>query len=589
MRKLTLLMVLLMALACFMAACGEEETAPLGDTSSYASESSSDADSGNGSSVTDLPLEGGESSEVPEPEYSADPAPVESHDASAENGWPDESYDSFEESGSDSFDPETSEPEISYPEISGVEGDAMYQDGSGRYTVEYLHLPEFNFGRDIFTVCVTGNEIEGTYYSEEIAPDLYTTTDVRFNEAVRWRNREIYDAYGVEVEAYKVRNVAEQIMVDTVAGTAFYDAAMPFMGQATRLAQEAMLWDLKEFSDYIHLDAPWWDQAANENLSVAGKLFFTTGDISVMQKNISYAILFNKEIYDEVCASKYGSLYDLVRDGKWTFDTMVEMGKLATHDSNFDGVMTYEDCWGMIGTNNIGGFYSATGNKLIAKDQNDIPYVEFGSSETSLTAAEQIVNAFLDHSWFANTHKMPATWPEKNVWEAAMAGFGNDRVLFYYSAFSAIKKLNNYEVRDHMGILPVPKGSEEQESYCTPANVYYAYGICIPVSVEDPVFSAYMIELLACEAKNWITPEYYEGFLKVRDFRDNDSEEMLDNYIFNNVAYDLGVLHNFGGIHSMFDSLVASGSLNVASHFESIAVDVEQKIDDYLSAFYIFD
>ena len=466
--------------------------------------------------------------------------------------------------------------------------DSIYLDDNGMYTVENLGMPAFNFSKDTFVVCVTSNVGDTTYFSEEIAPDLYDTTDSVLNEAVRARNDLIFEQYGVTIEAYAVNNVANTVSQDSTAGTATYDAALPFMGQAAPLAQQNMLYDLKEFTDYIHLDAPWWDQAANENLSVAGRLYFTTGDISIMQKIVSSAILFNKDIYNELCAETYGSMYDLVRDGKWTLDTMVEMGRLNTYEIDDKPGMNFEDKWGMVGTNGIASFFIGSGNKLIAKDQNDIPYLEFGS-EASVLYAEKVLNTFQDDSWFANTQKLEATWPEKNVWEGAMGAFGNERTLFYPSAFSAIKKLRNYNVAGSMGIIPNPKASVEQDTYYTSANIFYAYGICIPTNVEDPEFSAYMIELMAAGGKNHITPAYYEVTLKGRDAKDFDSEDMLDNYIFNNVVYDLGILYNFGGINSMFTELMAGNSNAVASHLEGIEGAIQDKIDEYVEAYQLND
>lgn len=560
MKKLAFLMALLLvATCCLMASCGEKKKS-----------SSSDKDSGDFSFSF-----GGLFGDKSSPE-----------EDSSEGEWKDGSEvysgDEVETSSEDETSMEESF-DTSQPETSQGDTEDLYMEGHGHYTVKKI-LPYLDFERDTFTVCVTGDELESTYYSEEVAPDLYATTDPRLNEAVRWRNLEIKMEYGVEIQAYKVRNVAEAIMEDCAAGVVKYDVAMPFMGQAARLAQDAMLYDLTQF-EFIHLDAPWWDQAANESLSIGGKLFYTTGDISMMQKNVSFAILFNKELYDKLCSPVYGSMYDLVRDGRWTLDLMAEMCALAEEDLDDNGVMTYEDRFGMFGTNGISGFYSATGNKLIEKDQKDLPIISF-ATEKSVLAAERVLSAFKDSSWYANTQKMTPTWSERNVWEAAMAGFGNDRSLFYLSAFSAVKKLGNYMVRDHMGILPVPKGSEDQKSYYTPANIYYAYGICIPVMAEDPDFSAYMIELMACEAKNYITPEYLENLVKWKDTRDDESLEMLD-LIFDNVVYDLGVLHSFGGIHTIFEAAMNANSSNIVAYFESIEAAALQAINDYVSDFYL--
>ena len=161
--------------------------------------------------------------------------------------------------------------------------------------------------------------------------------------------------------------------------------------------------------------------------------------------------------------------------------------------------------------------------------------------------------------------------------------------LFYPSAFSAIKKLRNYDVAGSMGIIPTPKASVEQDTYYTSANIYYAYGICIPTNVVDPEFSAYMIELMAAGGKNHITPAYYEVTLKGRDAKDFDSEDMLDNYIFNNVVYDLGILYDFGGINSMFTTLMGQNSTNVTSHLQSIEGAIQDKIDEYVEAYQLND
>ena len=462
---------------------------------------------------------------------------------------------------------------------SGV--DPKYLDSNGMYTVENLGMPEFNFTEDIFTVCVYNNFVQDTYYSEDIEP-LAISDDV-LKKGVTDRNDLIEEKYGVTVKAYAVDNVVETLKTDAAAGTAIYDAAMPFMGHAAALAQDGNFYNLYDFAEYIHFDAPWWDQNANENLSIAGKLYFTTGDISIMQKVVSSCMLFNKDMYGELCLDTYGDLYQMVRDGKWTIDAMYEMGKLATMEIDGEPGMSFHDQWGMVGTNSIGGMYIASGNKLITKDNNDIPQIEIGTTESSLLYAEKFLQIYQDKSWFINTQKIDKAWDEKNVWEGAMGAFGNKRCLFFGTAFSALKKLRAYDVDSIYGIVPLPKASVEQDKYYTHAGVNGAYGICIPVNVPNPEFSAYMIELVACGGKNFLTPAYYEVALKSRAAKDDDSAAMLD-IIFGNVVYDLGILYNFGGI-DMFGQLMVNNSTAVTSHLQSIEPAVQAAIDAYVEAY----
>ena len=163
-----------------------------------------------------------------------------------------------------------------------------------------------------------------------------------------------------------------------------------------------------------------------------------------------------------------------------------------------------------------------------------------------------------------------------------MGAFGNKRSLFCGSAFSALKKLRAYDVDSIYGIVPLPKANVEQEKYYTPASSMI-YGICIPVNVPNPEFSAYMIEALACGGKNFVSPAYYEVALKSRAAKDDGSEEMLD-LIFGNVVYDLGIMYNFGGI-DMFGQLMVNNSTAVTSHLQSIEPAVQAAIDAYVEAY----
>ncbi len=461
--------------------------------------------------------------------------------------------------------------------------DSIYTDENGNYTLNGVNMPEFNFTETEFRVCVYNNTIQTTYFSEEIGYDMYDTTDTVLNEAVKTRNDLVEQSYGVKVTACAVDNVLASVQQDVTSQTNLYDAAMPFMKDCATLAQDGMLYNLKDYAEFIHLEAPWWDQVANEALSISNKLYFTTGDISIMQKIVSTAVLFNRSMYNEICYDTWGDLYELVRNYRWTLDTMYEMGKLATRETDGQTGMTINDTWGIAGTDGMLGFYFGSGNALISKDAQDLPVLAL-DNEASLTYAQKVLEIFSQSDeWFFNTSRLQGQ--VTNIWEEAMAVFGEERALFYNCAFSAIKKLRNYSVANDFGIVPLPLGSETQDKYYTQASAAYAYGICIPKGVPNAEFSAYMIEVLACGGKNYITPAYYEVTLKVRGGNDADSEEMLDSYIFNNVVYDLGVIYDFGKVSSMFGTLMAANSTDIVSTLDSNKDAINAAIQSYVDAY----
>ncbi len=471
----------------------------------------------------------------------------------------------------------------------GNSGSAMqskYVDADGKYSMDGLDT-KFDFPQKEFRVCVYNNEKQSTYFSEEIGYNLYDTTDDALNLAVKKRNDLIMEKYGVEVVACPVKDVYTSVYEDVMTGaTASYDAAMPFMNGCATLAQNGMLFDLKQFGNYIHLDAPWWDQTANKSLSVANKLYFTTGDISIMQKITSIAITFNKTMYQENC-SQYGDLYQLVRDKKWTFDLMYEMGKLVTSDSDGVAGMTYEDTWGLSASNNDAvQYYLASGLSLARKNANDIPELYIGSDENSINVAQKVLETLQrGDEWAMNCQQMNTTGGAPATWTASLAVFGENRALFRTTAFSAVKKLRDYKDADPFGIVPMPLMYEGQDTYFTPSSSLFAYGVCIPKNAVNPEFSAFMLEALSCYAHDTVTYAYYETTLKSRDSQDVESWEMLDQYIFNNIVYDVGVIYGFSGLSSMLGSLMSEKSTNIVSKLDgsrdAINAAIQECVEDY--------
>ena len=451
------------------------------------------------------------------------------------------------------------------------------KDSNGKY---YVNMPE-NPAPDIkeFRVLVTSNEVETTYFSEEVGVDKYETTDDALEDAVRNRNNKVFGDYGVEIKAIYAKSVLEDVRLDVMSTIGGFDAAIPFLPGCATLAQEGSLYDLadEQFAPYIDLSMPWWDQNATESLSIADKVYFTTGDISIMQKIVSVAITFNKEML----ASNWPEvdLYELVRNGEWTLDKMIELSKAVTVDDG-DGVYTSKDQWGLSSsyTDSI-MFYLASGEKLITKDNADIPQIAIGSERSFTVAVDILTDLQKTGEWCI--HCQDFNLPEGgDMWKESLNIFGENRALFRTSAFSAIKKLRNYPKGADYGVVPMPKYDTNQQDYFTPCSAGLANGIVIPISVPKPEFSAFMIEVMACEAKNYSTYAYYTTVLKTRDMDSAEDEEMLDDYVFNNVVYDLGIIYNFGKVSTMFYNLMSTKSTSIASELERIKSIIETDIEE---------
>lgn len=465
------------------------------------------------------------------------------------------------------------------------DGTVSKAEGDGRYVAD---LPEFSWDTKTgtygtFDVLVTSQEGDSTYFSEEIGYDLYETTDEVLNAAVMERNNYVEQLTGVEIVAHPVKNVVSALNDEIASGMSTYDMAMPFMPGAATLAQEGKLHALnsEKLSAYIDLTQPWWDANATAGLSVDGIVYFTTGDISIMQKIVSTAVTFNKDMYASLFPGEK-TLYEMVDDGEWTLDKMVELAKVATVQDG-DGDWDLDDQWGCSASHGDANmFYLASGNTICAKDSDDLPVFSMQNA-SSISAAIKVLEVLQTDGWAIMAQDMK-NMSDKNMWVSSLDVFGEGRALFRTTAFSAIKKLRAYEEGVEFGIVPMPKLNAEQEKYYTPCSAHMAYAVVIPNCVADEEFSAYMTELVCCEAKNYVTDAYYEVTLKKRDSKDDETERMLD-LLFSNVIYDTGYIYGFSGASNILTNLMGSKGTDVQSSVEEIADSIESAIEDTIENF----
>ncbi len=81
--------------------------------------------------------------------------------------------------------------------------------------------------------------------------------------------------------------------------------------------------------DYIDINDSWWDANAMIIFRLRNKAFLATGDFMLTDVDHIYLTLFNKKQYNQNndIVSKYGDLYQLVKDYKFTLDAYIEMSK----------------------------------------------------------------------------------------------------------------------------------------------------------------------------------------------------------------------------------------------------------------------
>ncbi|MCL2776279.1 MAG: extracellular solute-binding protein, partial [Oscillospiraceae bacterium] len=181
----------------------------------------------------------------------------------------------------------------------------------------------------------------------------------------------IEEKYNITIKAVLSGTQFNDAKKSIQSGDNSYDVfSVPMQGATAQLAQGGMLLDLKTVP-YIDLQKPWWDQKANQELSIDNKLMFTISDLTIIDKDALFIFFFQKDVIQQYALD---DPYKLVRDGTWTIEKMYDMAKVVPKDINGDGVMDDTDQYGLLTAGHtIHGNIISSGHFFVTKDASDMP------------------------------------------------------------------------------------------------------------------------------------------------------------------------------------------------------------------------
>ncbi len=422
-----------------------------------------------------------------------------------------------------------------------------------------------------------GNDFEGT-------ADSVTTVE----NAIYRRNELLKEHYGVEVtnEAYLgygttngTGNGFQKIYTNYMSGSSDFDAAMIGTGDVANLAQNGILWDLSSLP-HIDLTKPYWDQKANEDLAVAGRMFYTTGDIGVVDNIYTHALLFNKDLVD---AYHLENPYELVRNNEWTLEKLGTLVKQVGQDVDNNGVYDEKDMYGlMIWNDPMVAMLAGAGEKIASVNAaGEIELTLYSERVVNLYDVLQTIVFDQQHVYNYQYDNVTGTGANISTWDTnRFSVFNENRVVFNFGALSLVESHRDSEV--DFGILPYPKFDASQEDYGHVVSGFHTQFFCIP-AVADPVRSSAVAELLAYYGKEYLTPAYYEKTLYGKYVRDEESTEMLD-IIFDSHVFDVGVYYDIGGYFDEIASLFVTRK-SISTIYETYRLVAESKIKNINESF----
>ena len=229
-----------------------------------------------------------------------------------------------------------------------------------------------------------------------------------------------------------------------------------------------------------------------------------------------YFVTFNKEL----CASAgYDNMYDLVRNGEWTWDVYRDIARKTTKDTDGDGV---NDIWGTGAT--------AWGNEAVT---NGVQFIGEVDGKWQMTidseAGIEALQFLLDLNYSDGTR-----------WDASSGecreGFANGMVTFNWANMGHINGPTEavFNAEHDYGIIPMPKGPNATE-YASMTDNNKAFVIQAANKDLDKV-----VPIMNEWALIVNDTESYLDILNDGRCRTEDDMEMMVDYIIPNYTLNMG-------------------------------------------------
>lgn len=324
--------------------------------------------------------------------------------------------------------------------------------------------------------------------------------------------------------------------------------------------------------NYLDLSRQWWSQHINSNIEVNGRLYMASGFFdmpTVARADVTY---FSTEMLNNY---NLGSVYDLVYDGTWTFDKMLEMAQTAAADLDGNGIFDEKDQYGITSQWDVFGIQITTTGYTYAANNDDGTITLTGYNDSLIKISEKIYDLLYNADYYYSGY----TYQGQHNYENMMDLFTDNRALFLMNGidktqYPAMREMGTY------GILPTPKFSDSQEEYGTFTSAFVS---AIPVDSADYERSAIILEALEAESYKQVLPAYYDIALSNKYLNDEDSVNML-NIIYDNTYCDFTYIYAESGLDtalafsvgiikdyvSWYDSKAESYNTKIAAMVEKI-------------------
>ena len=437
---------------------------------------------------------------------------------------------------------------------------------------------DLKFDGQVFNLLSRSESQDGLLFGVEMGVEEEIGDIV--NDTIYRRNINVEGRLDITINVIKIPGIwgAETSFNNTVrnsvkAGDNAYNLIAGYAYFITPLAAEGNFVNWHKVS-YIDMSAPWWSDDLEDKMTLDGKLYFMSGDLSMTFIASMMCMLFNKRLQKD-----YGidDLYQIVLDGRWTYDRLYGICKDIYTDVNGDGARDAGDIYGLtaqFGGNYCDQMFVSQNQPMTQKGDDGYPYLTLNTPKT-IQITENMMSLLFDN---------PGVYADQEGSNSQIHNmFRNGQALFTMGDVNGAQAFRDME--DDFGILPFPKFDEAQEKYM--GLIQDAYSLfSVPATNYDFDFVGAVTEALAAESYRYLTPAYYETALKIKYSRDDTTSQMLD-IIREGARFDFALVNSnsMNNIIHIFRELSQKKSSDFVSLYEKSEQRYQSALDKLIDRY----
>lgn len=389
--------------------------------------------------------------------------------------------------------------------------------------------------------------------------EVESETGDAINDAAFRRNLSVEDRLHVKITAHEDAgwgNVLPTLSLSVKAGEDLYDLVCPPSTEFyTALITERALLDVAD-SGYMNLEKGYYNHQMIDTYKLGDHVYLFTGSYPYPVFGGPYMVV-NLDAWNDRGLS---DPYEMVENGEWTHEKLVEIVSSTYEDTNGDGKRDKTDFYGL-GTNYsfvLEYLYHSYGAKMVELSRDGFVFTL--TSEKSQDILDKLV----------------ALASSDGFHDELVLEDGNFLMYMYPSSFFRLRDLEY-----NFTILPCPKYDETQEEYIT-----YACGnvLSIPITIQNTERTTAITEALFSASHAYMAEVFTDTFVENKLLRDKGSQDMY-RLITNTANYEftrcIDPSNGSFGDFKLLETLIPKKSTDLASAWAKIEEKVTTAYNDF--------